>query len=110
MQIREFIQTQILVPRLKRHGVLLVYDPERRYHKLCLELASEKRRVIDTSGSSITSRAEALAALQEFGQPNPAIEGILVYVPAKAPLTDEETAFVERFSPKATAMNIKAYA
>ncbi len=90
MKIREFIQTQILLPRLKQHGVLVVYDSDRRYHQLCLELASEKRRVIDASESSITSRAAALAALGEFGQPNPAIEGILIYVPTKAPLTDEE--------------------
>lgn len=90
MKIKEFIQTQILLPRLKQHGVLVVYDPDRRYHQLCLELASEKRRVIDASESSITSRAAALKALGEFGQPNPAIEGILIYVPAKAPLTDEE--------------------
>ncbi len=90
MKIREFIQTQFLLPRLKQHGVLVVYDPDRRYHDLCLELASEKHRVVDTSNSSITSRAAALVALHEFGQPNPELEGILVYVPAKAPLTDEE--------------------
>lgn len=90
MKIREFIQTQILLPRLKHSGVLVVYDPALRYYELCLELASEKRRVIDASGSSITSRAEALAALLVFGQPNPELEGILVYVPARAPTTDEE--------------------
>jgi len=90
MKIKEFIQTQILLPRLKQHGVLVVYDPERRYHELCLELASDKRRVIDASQSSITSRAAGLAALREFGQPNPSIEAILVYVPAKAPLMDED--------------------
>jgi len=90
MKIKEFIQTQILLPRLKQYGVLVVYDPEGRYHQLCLELASDKRQVIDASQSSITSRLAALAALQEFGQPNPKMEGVLIYVPAKAPLTDEE--------------------
>ena len=90
MNIKTFIQEHILLPRLHQHGVLVVYDPERRYHELCLELASDTRRVIDASQSSITSRAASLAALQEFGKPNPPIEGILVYVPAKAPLTDEE--------------------
>jgi hypothetical protein len=53
-------------------------------------LASEKRQVIDASGSSISSRVATLAALQKFGQLNPEIEAILVYVPAKPPLTDEE--------------------
>ena len=90
MKIKEFIQQAILLPRLKQHGVLVVYDSDRRYNELCQELASEKRRVIDASGSSITSRAEALAALLVFGQPNPELEGILVYVPARAPITDEE--------------------
>jgi hypothetical protein len=90
MKIKEFIQTQILLPRLIQHGVLVVYDPARRYSTLCLELDSDKRRVIDASESSIVSRAEALSALQEFGRPNPEIEGILVYVPSKAPVNDEE--------------------
>lgn len=90
MKIKEFIQTQIILPRLKQYGVLVVYDPDRRYGDLCLELTDEKRRVIDASHSSITSRAAGLAALREFGQPNPALEGILVYVPTRAPRTDEE--------------------
>ncbi len=90
MKIKDFIQQAVLLPRLKETGVLVIYDPDRRYHELCLELATDKRCVIDTSQSSITSRAAGLAALREFGQPNPPIEGILVYVPTKAPLTDED--------------------
>ena len=90
MKIKEFIQKEILLPQVKQRGVLVVYDPVHRYHDLCLELASENLCVIDASQSSITSRAAALAALQEFGRPNPQLEGILVYVPGKPPLTDEE--------------------
>ena len=90
MIISDFIQAQILLPRLKQHGVLVVYDPEQRYRELCLGLASEKHQVIDASESSITSRAESIAALQLMGQPNTKLEGLLVYVPAKAPLTDED--------------------
>lgn len=90
MKIKEFIQEEILLPRLRQHEVLVMYDPEYRYHDLCLELVSDNRRIIDASQSSITSRSAALIALQELGQPNPKLEGILVYVPAKAPLTDEE--------------------
>ena len=90
MNITTFIQKEVLLPRLIQNGVLVVYDPDQRYRELCLELKTDKLRVIDTSESSITSRAAALTALNEFGQPNPTIEGILVYVPAKAPLTDEE--------------------
>jgi len=90
MKIKEFIQEQVLLPRLEQNEILVVYDPDRCCHKLCLELASEKRRVIDASESSIISRAAAMNALQELGQPNPDVENILVYIPAKAPLTDEE--------------------
>lgn len=89
MSIRTFIQTQILLPRLRETGVLVVYDPDRRYRDLCLELADERRAVVDASESSIESRAAALAALQALGQANAPLEGLLVYVPAAKPLTDE---------------------
>ncbi|GAB1471748.1 PglZ domain-containing protein [Chloroflexota bacterium] len=88
--IKEYIQHDVLLPRLKKHGVLVVYDSERRYRELCLELASAKVNVVDASESSILSRAAALQALQVFGQPNSPLEGILVYVPAAAPRTDED--------------------
>ena len=90
MKIKEYIQRDVLLPRLKKHNVLVVYDPQRRYRELCLELSSAKLKVIDASESSITSRTEASKVLQIFGQPNPPIEGILIYVPAKAPRNDEE--------------------
>ncbi|MBA4384347.1 MAG: PglZ domain-containing protein, partial [Anaerolinea sp.] len=90
MKIKTFIQNEIFLPRLKQHGVLVVYDPDLRYREISLGLQNEKIRVIDASESSITSRFSALEVLSEFGQPNPSVEGILVYVPAKAPVTDEE--------------------
>lgn len=90
MTIKTFIQQEILLPRLKQNGVLVVYDPDQRYQELCLELKTEKLRVIDTSESSITSRRDALVALQLFGQPHTSLDGILIYVPAKPPLCDEE--------------------
>src|SRR5262249_965663 len=83
MGIKEFIQTELLLPRMKKAGVLVVYDRERRYRDLCLELASDKRIVVDASESSIESREAALAALQKLGVPNAKLEGLLVYVPAK---------------------------
>lgn len=90
MTIKTFIQQEIFLPRLKQNGVLVVYDPDQRYREICLESRTEKLRVIDVSESSISSRAAALGALNEFGQPNPSIDGILVYIPTKPPLTDEE--------------------
>ena len=88
MNIKCFIQNQILLPRLKKNGVLVVYDPDHLYHELCLEMATENIRVIDASHSSIDSREEALITLNKLGKFKE-IEGMLVYVPAKAPLSDE---------------------
>lgn len=86
MTIREFIQQEILLPRLQQSSVLVVYDPAQRYRDLCLDLATTDRQVVDASESSIESREAALAALQCLGQRHE----LLVYVPAKPPLTDEE--------------------
>lgn len=87
--IKEFIQNR-LKDRMQQNGVLVVYDPDRRYRDLCLELATDEIRVIDASESSIESREAALYTLGELGQPNTGIKGMLVYVPAEVPLIDEE--------------------
>ena len=86
MSIKTFIQNEIMLPRLQQKDVLVVYDPAQRYRDLCLDLAAPERQIIDASESSIESREAALIALQQLGQGNQ----LLVYVPAKAPLTDEE--------------------
>ena len=93
MTITEFIQTQILLPRLNGNGetgILVVYDPDRRYRDLCLDLATDRVRVVDASGGSIESRAAALAALQQMGQQHPPLDGLIIYVPKRAPISDEE--------------------
>lgn len=87
MRIETFIQQEILTPRMADKGVLVVYDPERRYHGTCTGMADERCRVVDASGSSILSREQAAHALVELGQGR--IEHLLVYVPTAAPLTDE---------------------
>ena len=66
MTIKTFIQQEVLLPRLKKAGVMLVYDPDRRYHELCLELADEKRMVVDATESSIDSREQALLTRPEI--------------------------------------------
>lgn len=90
MSIADFIQNEVLLPRLMAQGVLVVYDPARRYRDLCAGLATENRKFIDASETSIESREAAMAALQDLGRPNSGVESLLVYVPAAAPLTDEE--------------------
>lgn len=89
MKLRDFIQTQVILPRLRETGVLVVYDPARRYHELCLEMADDHLRVVDASESSIESREAALAGLQELGRSPSPLTGLLVYVPTAAPLNDE---------------------
>ncbi len=86
--IAEFISREVFVPRLAKHQVLAVYDPERRYRELCLALANEQRIVVDATESSIDSRLAALDALGRIG--NQELHELLVYVPAPKPLHDED--------------------
>ena len=90
MSIAQFIQNSILLPRLKKKEVLVVYDPDRLYEILCLEMASDMIKVINAAKSSIESREQSLEALKALGNTNNDIKGLLVYVPAKASETDEE--------------------
>jgi hypothetical protein len=90
MTIAEFIRERVLRPRLMKAGCLVVYDVDKRYREQCFDLAAEKVRVIDASESSIESREAALLALRELGQSNPPLNGVLIYVPAKRPETDEQ--------------------
>ena len=91
MGIKTFIQNELLA-RLRQPNVevLVVYDPDQRYRALCLELADATRRVIDASESSIESRAEALVTFQQLAQAGSPFKSMIVYVPAKAPLNEED--------------------
>jgi hypothetical protein len=90
MSIAEFIRESVLRPRLKQTGCLVVYDADKRYREQCFDLAADKVCIIDASESSIESREAALLALREVGQPNAPLEGVLIYVPARRPETDEQ--------------------
>ncbi len=90
MTIATFIRDQILRPRLLETGCLVVYDPVGRYRDLCLGLADKRVRVVDASLSSIESRKAALMDLRDIAQPKSDLDGVLVYVPARAPITDED--------------------
>ena len=88
MSFADFFKSSVLETRLAKSQVMVVYDPEQRYRDVCLAMTTEKRSVVDSSGSSITSRAEAIAALGKLGDHK--IEQLLVYVPAAKPLEDED--------------------
>lgn len=87
MSIQTFIQQQIIEPRLSKRGVLVVYDPERRYRETCLALADEHCEVVDASENSILSREQASKALLAVGKGQ--LDKLLVYVPAAQPLIEE---------------------
>ncbi|MDT3683242.1 MAG: PglZ domain-containing protein [Truepera sp.] len=90
MSIVEFIRELVLRPRLQKTGCLVVYDADERYRDVCLSLASAELCVVDASASSIESREQALATLRDLGRQGSSLEGLLVYVPTKAPRTEDE--------------------
>ncbi|MEI6260315.1 MAG: PglZ domain-containing protein [Deltaproteobacteria bacterium] len=90
MSIAEFIQSDIFLPRLRQKGCLVIYDPDLRYREICLNLASETVTVVDATENGLESRIDALRELRSFGLPNTTKEGVLVYVPVSAPITDKE--------------------
>jgi hypothetical protein len=85
MDIADFIRDQILDKRLHDKRCLVVYDPDGRYHDLCLALASDETRVVDASESSIESRLAALEIFCSLGEQDNAAHRLLVYVPAAVP-------------------------
>lgn len=89
MGLSAFIREAILAPRLKAAGCLVVYDPEQRYREPCFDLASERIRVVDASESSIESREAALMAVRAMARTQAALEGVLIYVPAPRPQSEE---------------------
>jgi hypothetical protein len=90
MSIADFIRDDVLRPRLTKSGCLVVYDPDGRYRKQCLDLASDTLHVVDASDSSIESRQASLEQLRALGQTQRLLEGLVVYVPRKRPDTDQE--------------------
>jgi len=88
MSFAEFFKSSVLEARLAESQVMVVYDPERRYRDICLGMATDERSVVDSSESSITSRAKAIADLGKLGEHH--IAQLLVYVPAAKPLEDED--------------------
>lgn len=90
MQLKEYIKNEIFVARLKKNGVLAVYDERGIYREACLELQTAKIKVIDAGESSILSREAALKTLCDFGRYNTKLEGMIVYVPAKPPVTEAD--------------------
>lgn len=103
MNIAEFIQDKIFRPRVQKTGCLVVYDPDGHYQNLCNTLADEKLIVVDVSKSSIESRIAAIQGLRDLVEKQ--LTGMLVYIPKKAPQSDEEKQS-DPFAPIAAAGSI----
>lgn len=103
MSIEAYIQEQVLAERLRQSSVVVVYDPELRYRQLCQGMASDTTVVVDATESSIESREQAMRTLQGLGRGE--FQGLLVYVPSKAPLDDEHKQ-LDPFSPFAACGGI----
>ncbi|OGB35303.1 MAG: alkaline phosphatase [Burkholderiales bacterium RIFCSPLOWO2_12_FULL_61_40] len=88
MSIADFIQQQVLRPRVHKAGALVVYDPDQRYREVCAQLADDKLLVVDATANSIESRLRAMQGLRDVVGHQ--LQGVLVYVPAKAPQSEEE--------------------
>jgi len=87
MSFAEYFKSSVLETRLAKAQVMVVYDAEQRYRDICLDMATDKRTVVDATESSIASRADAITALIKLG--NHDVEQLLVYVPVAKPLDDE---------------------
>lgn len=90
MKLSEFIQSEVFSPRLAKAEVLVVYDTENLYREICLAMESDDCKVIDATDSSIESREGALKLLSVMGDASGTVNNMLVYIPAKAPITDED--------------------
>ena len=91
MSIADFIRDEIFQKRLNDAECLVVYDPDQRYHNICLDLATANTIVVDSSESNITSREQAQSAFQQLGsRDNQDIRALLIYVPTAAPITDPQ--------------------
>lgn len=84
--IEQYIKTEILEKRLADRSVVVVYDGDKLYHKLCLDLESQECQIIDTTVGSLLTRQEAITALTNLSSG----KQLLVYVPKAAPMEEDD--------------------
>jgi hypothetical protein len=94
MGIRDFIRDEVFGRLLRGNrssGVLVVYDADGRYRDICRAMADDERlTLVDASESSIESRETAMAALPGVALAGPTARELLIYIPRRPPVTDEE--------------------
>ena len=88
MDIIAFISSH-LKHKLNHVPVLVVYDPENRYHKIVLSLANEQVKVFDVSDSAIEAKENATEYFSKT-LPNDDTARMVVYIPFEAPTERQE--------------------
>jgi len=89
-KISSYIKNEIFSRRLAQNGVLVVYDKDKLFRELCIEMRTASVAVIDTSESSIESRQDGLLLLKKLATSPSELSGLIVYVPCSKALSDEE--------------------
>lgn len=87
MSIREYIRDQVFGERAKESRILVIYDAERRYKDIAVEMSSATCRVIDASLSIIEQREAATEALTDLS--SGVIHQLVIWLPAQAPVDNE---------------------
>ncbi|MEZ6081249.1 MAG: PglZ domain-containing protein [Pirellulaceae bacterium] len=90
MKIKDYVANHILLPRLEKFEVLVVYDADKRYRQLCQEVASDVITVVDATEGSIPARELASKTLQDLGKRTGAKKRLLIYVPVGPPKSNTE--------------------
>lgn len=86
----EFTIQRHLEQRLQKHTVLILYDPERRYHAIATALLDARTFFVDGSESTITGREAAMAIWCRLGELEHENERLLIYLPIEKPVTMQE--------------------
>ena len=92
MKIKNYIQQEVIEPRIAKQVVFVVYDDRQQYRDLCLGMADDKTAVIDASAGSIESRELAIKTLQQIGgnSSQASHSRMLVYVATAPPSGQQE--------------------
>lgn len=76
--------------RLEESGVLVVFDPDRRYEDVFDKLESDDCELVKGTGSTIQARMAAEKQALEMSRPNPAKKHLAIYVPRQIPESEED--------------------
>ena len=89
-KIEDYIRDEVFAKPLRNWGVLVIYDPARRYREIAESLKDGAVAFVDASESSIESREAAQAALDEMGRQGGKVKGLVIYIPKAKPVNDYE--------------------